>query len=235
MFQEPTSDEAGKNSSSFAEFDKLFTDVQNLVEGKTSKVEYLSSFCTSPSSAEEIADAKKIFKQCINMDLSSIIQLGKASELKNSLAIMLTSNAFADNMVDGTSKFLAEFDQTCERYESAKQNLSEAQEDEKEVDELKATLKQRFAEFIPLRNQAEAVDREIARLEKQVVERKAKKERLSKRLEDLAGQATTSKEALVGAEQRMKPSAIKKEQAEKAVDDIKKSWESLKFSCSVLR
>ncbi|GMN69732.1 hypothetical protein TIFTF001_038778 [Ficus carica] len=33
----------------------------------------------------------------------------------------------------------------------------------------------------------------------------------------------------------MKPSAIKKEQAEKAVDDIKKSWDSLKFSCSVLR
>ena len=90
---------------------------------------------------------------------------------------------------------------------------------------------------MPVRNQAEPVDKEISRLESVLTERKAKKARIRKRLEDLAGQATASKQALVCAEQDMKLSSIKKEQAEKMVEDFQRSWASLKvcyISCLVL-
>ncbi|GMN30282.1 hypothetical protein TIFTF001_044442 [Ficus carica] len=231
---EPTVVEVGKRSSPFAEFDKLFNDIQKLLEGNTFKAEDLSSFLPPPYSVEEIADAKKFFKQCLNMNFASVIQMDKGLELQNSLSIMLARDAFPDDLVDRTTKFLVEFDQSCEQYESAKQDISKAQEGEKAVGELKTSLKKLFSEFIPVRNQAEAVDREIARLEKQVTERKAKKERLGERLEDLAGRATTSKQALVSAEETMKLSAIKKEQAEKTVGDIERSWESFKVGCSQL-
>ncbi|XP_024028317.1 uncharacterized protein LOC112093663 [Morus notabilis] len=229
---EPTVVEAGKRSSSFAEFDKLFTDIQNLLGGESSKAENFSSLFPPSCSVEEIADAKKFLRQCLNMSLASVIQLDKAPELKNSLAIMLTTGRFPSNMVDRTTKFLADIDKSCETYESAKQDISVAQEDEKAVGELKTALNQLFSEFIPLRNQAETVDREIAKLEKQMAERKAKKAQLSKRLEDLAGRATTSKKAVVSAEEKMRLSAVKKEQAEKKIGDMERSWESLKVDCS---
>ncbi|XP_024017457.1 uncharacterized protein LOC112090423 isoform X2 [Morus notabilis] len=230
---EPTVVEAGKRSSSFAEFDKLFTDIQNLLGGESSTAKNFSSFLPPPCSIEEIADAKKFFKQCLNMSLASVIQMDKAPMLKNSLSIMLTTGRFPSNMGDRTTKFLADIDQSCETYELAKQDIGVAQEDEMAVGELKTALNQLFSEFIALRNQAETVDREIANLEKQMAERTAKKAQLSKRLEDLAGRATTSKQALVSAEEKMRLSAVKKEQAEKKIGDMERSWESLKVDCSL--
>ncbi|XP_024017489.1 uncharacterized protein LOC21395778 [Morus notabilis] len=115
---EPTVVEAGERSSSFAEFDKLFTDIQNLLGGESSKAENFSSLLPPSCSVEEIA---------------SVIQLDKAPVLKNSLSIMLTTGRFPSNMVDRTTKFLADIDESCETYESAKQDISVAQEDEKRM------------------------------------------------------------------------------------------------------
>ena len=162
------------------------------------------------------------------MDLTSVIRSGKALELKNSLSILLTTNSFPYDKLDRTDEFLAEFDQRCERYEAAQRDLREAQENEDLVSELRTTLRQLSSKFMPVRNQAEAADSEIARLVILLTEMKAKRALLGKRLEDLAGQATTSKQALVSAEEISKLASIKKEQAEKIVGDFQRSWESLK-------
>uniref|UniRef100_A0A803R809 Uncharacterized protein n=1 Tax=Cannabis sativa TaxID=3483 RepID=A0A803R809_CANSA len=136
-------------------------------------------------------------------------------------------------MEDEITKYVANFVQSCEQYEVAKQDLREVQENEKSIEILKTDMKNISSEYFPLRNQAEVVDNEIAELEIQLSERKMKKKRLSKMLEVLAGRATTSKQALVSAEQdHEKLSVLKKVEAEKVIGDMKRSWESLKLGYS---
>ncbi|PON81126.1 hypothetical protein TorRG33x02_230850 [Trema orientale] len=122
-------------------------------------------------------------------------------------------------MVDEITKFLANFDQSCEQYEVAQQDLSKAKEKEKSIDELKTTMKQLSSEFLPTRTLAEAADHKKAGLGRQLIERKAKKARLRKRPEILADRAITSKQTLVSAERDMKLSTVRKKQAEKVIGD----------------
>ncbi|XP_062089008.1 MATH domain and coiled-coil domain-containing protein At3g58210-like [Humulus lupulus] len=229
--QKPTAAETEKTTS---KFDALFVDIQNILEGENNKSDNSVSRFGPPSwTIEETVYAKNIFKQCLDIDLDNVIQLGRDFELKKSLSILLSSNAFPENMVDEITKFVANFVQSCEQYEVAKQDLREVQEKEKTIEDLKTDMNQISSEFFPIRNQAEVVDNEIAELERQLIERKAKKARLGKMLEVLAGRATTSKQALVGAEQdQEKLSMLKKKEAEKVIAGIKRSWESLKLGYS---
>ncbi|EXB39572.1 Ubiquitin carboxyl-terminal hydrolase 12 [Morus notabilis] len=235
--QDTTLVDAARGSCSFAEFDALFADVQNLLHRKTSaalETPSSSSVRASPRSIEEIAHAKKIFKQCLDMKLASVIQLGKTFELKNSLSTILAGNAFPYNMEDKTKNFLADFDRYCKQYMAAEQDMREAQQKEKSIDELRTTMEKLSLDFTPIRNEAEAVDREITELERELSERKAKKAKLRKNLEDLAGQATSSKQALECAEEDMRQLKLKREQAEKMVGNMERSWKSFKVGCSPL-
>ncbi|PON82551.1 Ubiquitin carboxyl-terminal hydrolase, C-terminal, partial [Trema orientale] len=222
--QEPTVVEAGKSSSSMAEFDALFADIQSLLEGKTGESKNSSSFRLRAYSIEEIDHAKNTFKECLTMKLANVIQLGRAPALKNSFSVMLSSNAFPADMVNFTTKFLA----NMEQYAGAEQDLREVQEKEKSIGEMEAATKQLASEFMPLRNQTEAVDQEIAELERQLTEKKAKKARLRMSLEALASRATTSKQALIDAQEVMWLLKIKKEQAENMVGEMERSWVLLK-------
>ncbi|PON82556.1 E3 ubiquitin-protein ligase SIN-like [Trema orientale] len=222
--QEPTLVEAEISSSDLSEFDALFTEIQILLGGESSEAKSSSSFCTSACTDEEISQAKEIFKECLNLKLASVIQSGRDLELKKSLSIMLTGNACPDNMVIFTTKFLGNFEQ----YTSAQQDLREVQESEKSIRELETTMKQIASEFMLLRNQAEAVDQEVAELERQWTEKKAKKAWLRKSIEDLASRASTSKQALIDAREVIWLLRIKKEQAEKTVSEMERSWEHLK-------
>ncbi|KAM6584146.1 hypothetical protein CsatB_011148 [Cannabis sativa] len=221
-------------SLSFSEYDALFIGIQKQLEGESFKSDNITSSGCPPSwTVEEIAYAKKILKQCLDIDLDNVIQLGRDFELKKSLSILLSSNAFPENMEDEITKYVANFVQSCEQYEVAKQDLREVQENEKSIEILKTDMKNISSEYFPLRNQAEVVDNEIAELEIQLSERKMKNKRLSKMLEVLAGRATTSKQALVSAEQdHEKLSVLKKVEAEKVIGDMKRSWESLKLGYS---
>ncbi|PON54719.1 E3 ubiquitin-protein ligase SIN-like [Parasponia andersonii] len=232
--QDPTVIETGKSSSSFAEFDTLFADIRNLVEGETFKLENFSNFHSPKWRSEEIANAKVVFKECLDIDLAKVIESGRDFELKKSLSVLLSTNEFPDNMVDEITHFLANFDKTSEQYEVAQQDLIEVQEKEKLIGQLKSTMKQLSSKFMPIRNLAEAVDSEIVGLESQLTEKNVMKARLTKRLKVLASQATTSKQALINAEQDMKLLTLKKEEAEKLIADVDRSWESLKAGRSLL-
>ncbi|XP_062091695.1 MATH domain and coiled-coil domain-containing protein At3g58360-like [Humulus lupulus] len=223
-----------RSKSSFSEYDTLFVDIKKLLGGESFKSDNITSSICPPSwTVNEIAYAKEIIKQCLDIDLDKVIQLGRDFELKKSLSILLSSNAFPENMVDEINKFMANFVESCEQYEVAKQDLREVQEKEKSIEDLKTDMKQISSEFFPIRNQAGVVDNEIAELERQLIKRKAKKERLSKMLEVLAGRAATSKQALVSAERdHEKLSVLKKEEAEKVISDMKRSWEFLNLGYS---
>uniref|UniRef100_A0A803NUE9 MATH domain-containing protein n=1 Tax=Cannabis sativa TaxID=3483 RepID=A0A803NUE9_CANSA len=211
-------------------YDNLFVDIQNILEGERFKEDnYVSSFGPPSWTPEEIDSAKIIFKQCLDIDLDNVIQSGRDFELKKSLLILLSSNVFPENSVDEVTKFVDNFVQSCEQYEMAKQDLREIQEKEKSIDDQKTAMKQLSSKFLPIRKQAEAVDHEIAELERQLTERKAKKTRLGKMLQVLADQATTSKQSLVRDEEdHVKFCELKKEQAEKVINDVKTSWDTLK-------
>ncbi|PON54717.1 hypothetical protein PanWU01x14_193400, partial [Parasponia andersonii] len=230
-YEEPKVVKAEKGSSAFADFDILFADIQYMLEGGTGKSGKFSGFHAISLSVEEIANAKKIFKQCLDVDLANVILFGQDIELKKSRHI---SMPFPDNMVDEVTKFLANFEQCCDQYQVAQQGLSKAKEKEKLIDELKTTMKLLSSEFLPTRTLAEVVFREIAGLERQLIERKAKKARLRERLEVLADIATTSKQAMLSAVRDMELSAVRKKQAEKVIDEMDKSWESLKVGHSLL-
>ncbi|PON54714.1 E3 ubiquitin-protein ligase SIN-like [Parasponia andersonii] len=223
--QEPTFVEAEISSSDLSEFDALFTEIQNLLGGESSKQKSTSSFCCPIAcSDDEISQAKEVFKACLNLKLATVIQSGRHLELKKSLSIMLTGKACPDNMVNFTTKFLGNFEQ----YTSAQQDLREVQEKEKSIRELETTMKQLVSDFVLLRNQAEAVDQEVAELERRLTEKKAKKAWLRKSLADLAGRAITSKQAFIDAREVMLLLRIKKEQAEKTAGEMESSWEHLK-------
>ncbi|KAF4401221.1 hypothetical protein G4B88_014062 [Cannabis sativa] len=86
-------------SLSFSEYDALFIGIQKLLEGESFKSDNITSSGCPPSwTVEEIAYAKKILKQCLDIDLDSVIQLGRDFELKKSLSILLSSNAFPEKM-----------------------------------------------------------------------------------------------------------------------------------------
>ncbi|XP_024017486.1 ubiquitin carboxyl-terminal hydrolase 12 isoform X1 [Morus notabilis] len=218
--QESTFGEIG--SSSFAALDMLFSDINYVLKG------YSASLQPSQLTDNEIAAAWETFEKCLAMKLVSVIKLGRALEFKNSLSNLLTANAFPDDMVDEMTKFLANFDRSCELYMSAEQELRDAKEMQNSVSRLKTVLKELSFEFTPIRNRAKEVDQEVAELEGQLAERKEEKTKLRTSLEDLAGRASTSRQALINAEQEMKLFMHRKEQAEETVGDIERSWESLK-------
>ncbi|KAL5568692.1 hypothetical protein UlMin_025267 [Ulmus minor] len=218
---------AEADSSSFAEFDAMFAGIQNLLEGKTS-----DSFQPPLLSTEEISNAKRTFKRCLDQNLTNVIKSGWTQEFMNSLSIMLTANAIPNNLVKELSWFLSNFDQSCERYMAAKQDIVEVEGKENSVDDLKTNLKQLYEQFLPIRNEAASVDEEIAELERQLTERKVKKAMLQSSLEDLTRQAATSRETVINAELDMKLNKVRKEQPEKTVVDMERSWESLKTGSS---
>ncbi|XP_062098918.1 uncharacterized protein LOC133804814 isoform X2 [Humulus lupulus] len=222
-------------SSSLASFDALFADIQSLLEVRAVEAGSSSRLQRSMLSIDEITNAHKIVKQCLDTTLGNFIQSGRTREFKNSVSIMLAVNSFPDSKVDEITKFVDDFNQTCERYEGAEQDIREAEQKVSSIIELKTSLKQLSSKFIPTRNRVEEVDREIADMERQLGERKAEKAQLQSNLEDLAGKATASRQALINAELDMMPLWLKKEEAEKTVDDIEKSWESLKDHCFPLR
>ncbi|PON82555.1 Ubiquitin carboxyl-terminal hydrolase 7, ICP0-binding domain containing protein [Trema orientale] len=232
--QEITAIESTIDSSSFSFFDALFVDIRNLLERKTSEADTLSRFQPSALSIDEIANAKKILKQCLGMTLANVIKMARTTELKNSISVLLNVNAFPNRMVDKITKFHNEFNQNCERYTHAEQDLKEVEQKESLVGELKTTLKQLSSEFIPIRNQADKVHQEIADLERQLAEKKGDKAQIWSNLEDLARQATTSKQALINVENEMRLFRPKKEEAEKTVGDMERSWQSLMIDCFLI-
>ncbi|KAL5568689.1 hypothetical protein UlMin_025264 [Ulmus minor] len=223
---------AAADSSSFAKFDAMFAGIQNLLEEKTSEAESSDSFLPPLLSIEEISNAKGTFKRCLDQTLTNVIISGWTQEFINSFSVMLTANAIPNNLVEELSWFLSNFDQSCERYMAAKQDIVEAEGKENSVGDLKTNLKQLYHLFMPIRNEAASVDEEIAELERQLTERKVKKARLQCSLEDLTRQAATSRETVINAELDMKLNKLRKEQAEKTVVDMERSWESLKAGSS---
>ncbi|KAL5568695.1 hypothetical protein UlMin_025270, partial [Ulmus minor] len=219
---------AEADSSSFAKFDAMFAGIQNLLEGKNSEAESSDSFRSPLLSIEEISNAKRTFKQCLGQNLTNVIKLGLTQEFMNSLSVMLTANAIPNNLVEELGWFLSNFDQSCDLYMAAKQDIVEVEEKENSVDD----LKQLYHRFMPIRNEAASVDEEIAELERQLTEKKAKKAMLQSSLEDLARQAATSRETVIDAELDMKLNRMRKKQAEKTVVDMERSWESLKAGSS---
>ncbi|KAL5568701.1 hypothetical protein UlMin_025276, partial [Ulmus minor] len=219
---------AEADSSSFAEFDAMFAGIQNLLEGKNSEAESSDSFQSPLLSIEEISNAKRTFKQCLGQNLTNVIKLGLTQEFMNSLSVVLTANAIPNNLVEELGWFLSNFDQSCDLYMAAKQDIVEVEEKENSVDD----LKQLYHRFMPIRNEAASVDEEIAELERQLTEKKAKKAMLQSSLEDLARQAATSRETVIDAELDMKLNRMRKKQAEKTVVDMERSWESLKAGSS---
>ncbi|XP_062098921.1 uncharacterized protein LOC133804815 [Humulus lupulus] len=228
--QEPNVVEAAR-CSSLASFDALFADIQSLLEVKAVEAGSSSSLQRSMLSIDEITNAHKIVKQCLDTKLGSFIQSGRTREFKNSVSIMLAVNSFPDSKVDEITKLLDNFNQTFERYVGAEQDIREAEQKVSSIIELKTSLKQLSSKFIPTRNRVEEVDRDIADMERQLGERKVERAQLQSILEDLASKATASRQALINAELDMMPLWLKKEEAEKTVDDIEKSWESLKDHC----
>uniref|UniRef100_A0A803NHU5 Ubiquitin carboxyl-terminal hydrolase 7 ICP0-binding domain-containing protein n=2 Tax=Cannabis sativa TaxID=3483 RepID=A0A803NHU5_CANSA len=229
--QEPNLVEAEMNSS-LSSFDALFADIQSLLEVKAG--EAINSSCLQnsvPSTDDEITNARKIVKQCLDMRLASFIESGRTREFKHAVSVMLAVNSFPDSEVDEVTKFLDDLNKTCERYMGAEQDIREAEQNVRSVIELKTSLKQLSFKFIPTRNRAEEVNREIADMERQLAERKVEKAQLQSNLEDLAGKATASRQALINAELDKEPLWLKKVEAEKTVDNTEKSWESLKEHC----
>ncbi|XP_062097958.1 uncharacterized protein LOC133803838 isoform X2 [Humulus lupulus] len=233
--QEPNVVEAARSSSSLASFDALFADIQSLLEVKAVEAGSSSRLQRSMLSIDEITNAHKIVKQCLDTTLGSFIQSGRTREFKNSVSIMLAVNSFPDSKVDEITKFVDDFNQTCERYEGAEQDIREAEEKVSSIIELKTSLKQLSSKFLHTRNRAEEVEREITNMERQLAERKAEKTHLQSNLEDLAEKATASRQALITAGLDVTPLWLKKEEAEKTVDDVEKSWESLKDHCLLLQ
>ncbi|PON54713.1 Ubiquitin carboxyl-terminal hydrolase 7, ICP0-binding domain containing protein, partial [Parasponia andersonii] len=232
--QETTAIESTIDSSSFSFFDALFADIRNLLERKTSEADTLSRFQPSALSIDEIANAKKIVKQCLGMTLANVIKSARTTELKNSISVLLNVNEFLNRMVDKITKFHNEFDQNCERFAHAEQDLKEVEQKESLLGELQTTLKQLSSEFMPIRNQADKVDQDIVDLERQLAEKKAEKAQIWNNLEDLARRATTSKQALINAENEMRLFRPKKEEAEKTVGDMERSWQSWMADCSLI-
>ena len=213
--------------------DNVFDDIRKILDGKkTSEAATSSRFY--PLSSEEVANAKKTIKECFGTNLASVIESMQTPELKNALSVMLACNAFPGIVAGELTEFLAKLDQSCEQYSAAKQEQKAVHRNESLIAELKTSMTKVLSEFTPLRDQAEAVSREIVELERALSEKKEKKASLTKSLEELADRATTSKQALVIAEQDMKLSLIKKERAEKMFGDMERSWESLKAGCSSL-
>ncbi|KAL5568694.1 hypothetical protein UlMin_025269 [Ulmus minor] len=204
----------------------------NLLEGKTSEAQSSDSFQSPLLSIEEISNAKKTFKRCLDKNLTNVIKSGWTQEFMNSLSIIITSNSVPGNLVEELSWFLYNFDQSCERYMASKQDIVKAEGKENSVGDLKTNLKQLYHQFMPIRNEAESVDEEIADLERQLTERKAKKAKLQSSLEDLTRQAATSRQTVINAEPDIKLNRLRKKQAEKTVVDMERLWESLKANSS---
>ncbi|KAL5568700.1 hypothetical protein UlMin_025275, partial [Ulmus minor] len=205
----PAKGEAASGSSSFVKFDAMFANVQNLLEGKTSEAQPSDSFQSPLLSIEEISNANKTFKRCLDKNLTNVIKSGWTQEFMNSLSIIITSNSVPSNLVEELSWFLYNFDQSCERYMAAKQDIVEAEGKENSVGNLKTNLKQLSHQFMPIMNEAE-----------------------SSSLEDLTRQAATSRQTVINAEPDMKLNRLRKKQAEKTVVDMERLWESLKANSS---
>ncbi|XP_060963248.1 MATH domain and coiled-coil domain-containing protein At3g58380-like isoform X2 [Cannabis sativa] len=221
---QPTEAEAEIRPSYLSQLDVLFGDIETLIGRKNSNSKTLSSFFLCRACSEEEIYAHNIFKECLNMKLASVIEEGREIELKKSLSIMITGNECPDNMVSFTTKFIENLDQ----YIGAQKDLREVQDKEKSIEKLETIAKQLASEFMPLRNQAEAVDQEIFDLERQLREKKVKKVCLRKSIEDLADRATASKQGLIDAHEVMSLLRIKKKIAEKMISEMECSWEFLK-------
>ncbi|KAL5568687.1 hypothetical protein UlMin_025262 [Ulmus minor] len=217
-----------EEGSTFAEFHTLFVDIQNLLKENTSEKEALSSSQDCLASLEEVSHAKKVLNECFSLNFANVMQTGQKIELKNALSTMC--HVFADTKMVAVevTKFVADFDQNCERYVVAQEDLEEAKEKENLVVELKTSLKQLYDVLIPVLDRAKEIEREIAKLERKLGERKAMEVQIKDDLEGLAGRASSSKQALIDAEQEMKLFVPKKEQAQTMIDDIEKSWKSFK-------
>ncbi|PON81125.1 LOW QUALITY PROTEIN: hypothetical protein TorRG33x02_230840 [Trema orientale] len=73
-YEEPKFVKTEKCSSAFADFDTSFADIQNMLEA--CKSDKFSSIHAHSLSVEDIANVKKIFKQCLDIDLANVILFG---------------------------------------------------------------------------------------------------------------------------------------------------------------
>ncbi|PON67242.1 hypothetical protein PanWU01x14_104170 [Parasponia andersonii] len=130
-------------------------------------------------------------------NLADLIHPGRKSELKHSLSILLsTKNIFLNEMVDEMAKFLDMFNQTCKQYETAQNDLKEAEGKESKVVQLESTLQQ-FARVLKLvKMKIEAIDQEIADLGKKLTEKEAENKELKCSFEYLKSRGTSLKQAL---------------------------------------
>ncbi|KAL5568683.1 hypothetical protein UlMin_025258 [Ulmus minor] len=202
-----------EEGDTFAKFHTLFGGIQNLLKENTS---------------EEISHAKKVLNECFSLNFANVMQTRRKIELKNAFSTMCHVFADTKKVAVEVTKFVADFDQCCEQYVAAQEDLEEAKEKENLIGELKTSLKQLYDVLIPVLDRAKEIEREIAKLERKLGERKAMKVQVKDDLEGLAGRASCSKQALIDAEQEMKLFMPKKEQAQTMIDDIEKSWKSFK-------
>ncbi|POO01504.1 hypothetical protein TorRG33x02_028110 [Trema orientale] len=119
-------------------------------------------------------------------------------EVEASVDTLLAANAFPDSMTDEMTKFLSNFESNFDLYEVARHDL-------KEVD---------------------ALDEEIADLERMLVAKKAKREGLKNAIKILVDGASNSRQAFVDAERDVRLISLRKEAAE-LVEEMESTWEAL--------
>ena len=221
-----------KIDSSITELDDILTDIQNSLDNKRT-IEPESNQNDLLPNFEAINRAKKIFKQFMKMKLGDLIHPGRKSELKDSLSILLsTKNIFPNDIVDEMTKFSEMLNQNYNRYGSVQEDIEEAERKESSVVQLQTELKQFTSELRPMKTKFEAIDQEIADLDKQLIEKKAAREKLKSSFEDLKGQAISTREALVEAKREVELVAKKKKKAEDIVNQLEDGWDTLVASCS---
>lgn len=216
---------------SIAEFDDILSGIQNSLDSKRTTEPESKENDLLPTS-EGINRAKKILKQFMEMKFATLVHPG-ISDLKDSLSVLLsTKNVFPKDTVDEMTKFSETFDQNCHRYETAQEDLKEANRKENSLAQLDYTLKQYASKLKPMKPKVEAIDPEIADLEKQMIEKKTAREKLKSTFEELKGQATSSKEALMKALRDVELVAKRKKEAEDFVKEVEDGWQTLVARCS---
>ncbi|PON97453.1 TIR-NBS-LRR-like protein [Trema orientale] len=217
---------------SIAEFDDIVANIQKCLDSEGTSEPESKENDPFPT-FESINRAKKIFKQFMERNLADIIHPGRKSELKHSLSILISSkNIFPNEMVDEMAKFLDMFSQTCKQYETAQNDLKEAEGKESKVVQLESTLQQFTRELKLVKMKIEAIDQEIAELGKKLAEKKAEREELRSSFEDLKGRGTSSTQALKEAKRDLEVIAKKKREAQDVVKEVEDAWQTLVARCS---
>ncbi|PON67243.1 hypothetical protein PanWU01x14_104180 [Parasponia andersonii] len=137
-------------NQSIAELDDIISDFQQYLDSSTRTPEFME------------------------MKLADLVHPGRIFDLKDSLSKFVSSkNVFPNDMVNEMTKFSEMLNKNyCHRYLSAQEDIKEAEGKESSVVQLQNTLKQFTCELKPVKTKIEAIDGEIADLEKKLIEKK---------------------------------------------------------------